>query len=345
MPSRDDWTLPRAVLLDRVRQGANDRRTWLALASATQREKGKAAAKPVTELANELFPATTYDSAAAFAVLPNQAAQRDAMANFLIEHRAQIVATALRRCNPDVRPRWRRRAGASKAPLRAYMYWNTSDRPAIVRRCFEAARAYLPADLELVEIDDDRLHELVPAAMDLGRNLQTAAQRSDLIRAHLMSIYGGLWIDATVLLRKDFPLFLDQLRAQDWFMFRYRGSRVATWLFWGLPTGYRVQLVRAALDLWLEQGRDWSNYFMYHDVIEMLYWTDERYRSEWDAGLLLHPREALVISRKRNVPVSDAEWADLLDRSPLYKLSWKFKPEALESPDTPISRVIAGDLG
>lgn len=92
--------------------------------------------------------------------------------------------------------------------------------------------------------------------------------------------------------------------------------------------------------LWLESGRPWSNYFMFHDIVEMLYWVDDRYRAEWDQGLSLHPRDALAIHDQLTKPIPETTWSEMISRSPVNKLSWKFPAAALDDPTSGVRRVL-----
>ena len=329
---RKDWPAAVEAFREVLRGGNADRVVWLHLASAMESAGKRDRARNLTALTNELFPSDIYDAPAAFRVHPDAPAQRDEMARFLHEHLDQIQEVALARV-----------AGAQESPKRAYMYWDTADRPAMVQMCFDAARTHLPDDYEFVELNAENLASYAPDVARVGEKVERAANLSDLIRSHLLSDGGGLWLDATVLLTDQFSDFAPRFEARDFFLFTYRGARTGSWFFWARPSSYRLQMVRAALDTWLESGRTWSNYFMFHDIVEMLYWVDERYRTEWEEGLFIHPRVALAMNDNLVKPIADHVWFDLTVRSPVNKLNWKFNEKALENDRTVVSRLLRGD--
>ncbi len=327
-PRNDDWSHAVENIGQCVRAGHNSRQVWLYLASAYERAGQRERARQLTSITNDLFPADAYDAKQAFGVHPDAPAERDAMAQFLHANITQLRESALKAMQPKPTGR------------RIYMYWD-SEPPPLVSTCFDAARANVPADYELVMLDAESAGRMAPDAVRLGAAASlTKAQLSDVIRTHLLADRGGLWMDATVLVNRRFPAFLAEISELDFFLFTYRGSRTGSWFWWAEPTSYRLQLIRAALDLWLSAGLKWSNYFMFHDIVEMLYWVDDRYREEWNAGLPLHPRDALAMLEQLTKPVSDVVWADLQTRSPVSKLSWKFRADALNDPKTAASRLL-----
>ena len=85
---------------------------------------------------------------------------------------------------------------------------------------------------------------------------------------------------------------------------------------------------------------------MFHDVVEMLHWTDPRYRTEWDAGLHLHPHDFFDMHKALGRPLTDVEWAAVWRRHPVNKLSWRKynAPELRADPTTGVAHFIKEPL-
>lgn len=324
-----------------IQAGYNNRETMLYIASSYDRLGKKDLATTFTKVANHLFPSASYDSTAAFTVYSGAPAERDAVAEFLVKNMIELRKIARSRSRQADAPARRVFMRRSEPTLRAFVYWDSAKRPIIVRKCIRSMRRHLPKNVELVELNDENLRDWVVIDESLLAKVESKPHLSDVIRLHLLSTYGGLWLDATCLLNYGFFSLFDLISKEDFFLYRYRGSRTGNWFFWAQPQSYRLQLLRAALDLWLSSGRPWNNYFMFHDFIEMLYWTDRRYRREWDAGLYLHPREALAMNSALHRPVADHEWFDLRRRSPINKLTWKFNKAKLDDPRTGVARLLS----
>lgn len=326
------WTTAARQLSRALRKGG-DRETWLTAASAYDRMKQPRLRDALALTGDHLFPSTAYDSAAAFAVATTRPRERDEVAVFLAEHAEDLRRTAESRLRDE-------------PPRHAFVYWDTPDRPDVVEHCVAAMRRNLPPDLELVELSAATLPDWIEIDPRILALVDIPAHAADLIRLHLLSRYGGLWIDASCLLNPGFAEWAEPVRQQDLFLFTYAGSRTGNWFIWATAGSYRLQLLRAAMDAWFLSGRGWTNYFQFHDVVEMLYWTDPRYREEWDAGLAIHPGWAFELHGALGRPVSDEEWTDVRRRHPVNKLSWRKynAPELRDDPATGIARFVAEPL-
>lgn len=330
----EHWDEAISALENTIRRGAGDRGVLLCASSAHARLGHKATAGAYTLLANRLYPSRSYDSSAAFEVYADAPFERDELAEFLAANATALRTRAEVACAKAAVP------SAADTP-RIFVYWDTDERPPLVELSIASMRHNLPPGVELVELNEKTLRDWVVLDPALVARVEREANRSDLIRLHLLAEHGGLWLDATCFLNPGFANLFDQISAEDFFLYTYRGSRTGSWCFWGTPTSYRVQVLREALELWLMSGRPWTNYFMFHDFVEMLYWTDERYRQEWDSGLHLHPGEALALLRSLGKTITDEDWQELRNRSPINKLSWKFSEDYLSDPLSGVSRLLA----
>lgn len=328
---RRRWRLAHHAFSQALRRG-EDRSTWLRAGSAADRMGRADLRDRCTAAMEERFPSACYDSRAALAVSTKRPLERDAIAVFAAERADELRERAESLVE-----------SATAGPAYAFVYWDTEDRPDVVRRCIAAMRQHLPADLVLVELSAANLGDWITIDPRILDAVDIPAHEADVIRLHLLSTYGGLWLDASCLIGAAFGGFYDGIREEDLFLFTYAGSRTGNWFIRAEARSYRLQLVRAALDAWFLSGRGWTNYFQFHDVVEMLYWTDERYRREWDAGRHTAPTGAFDLQRTLGRSVSDAEWAAVRSRNPVNKLSWRKynAPELRSDPTTGIARLIA----
>lgn len=313
-----------------IAESGGNRTAWLLAASALERKQNLPLSSNYTSLANRLHPAPGYDSTAAYAAYSRAPFERDEVAEFILENLKPL--------------RSRAEAAVSAAGVphhNLYVYWDTPERPAIVDLCIASVHEFAPSDARVVELNGDTAASLTKGIEGVLPLIESPAHRSDLIRLELLSSLGGTWIDSTCLLRPGFEHFHRRIAEQDFFAFTYRGSRTGNWFLHATPSSYRLQMIRATMRLWLETGHRWTNYFTFHDIVEMLYWTDDRYRAEWDRGLFLHPREALEVGKNLTKKVPEHEWLDLLQRSPINRLSWKFPAGAEEKEGTVLHRLLA----
>lgn len=90
--------------------------------------------------------------------------------------------------------------------------------PKIVRDCLDSVDKYA-ADYTVVRLDDDNLTDYldIPEYVQAKRASYSIAHFSDLLRLMLLAVYGGIWIDATIMLSGVIP---ETYLLQDLFVFR-----------------------------------------------------------------------------------------------------------------------------
>jgi hypothetical protein len=315
----------------RALQGRSDRSTWLYAASVQDRLKNASRRDTYVGVANDLFPSRAYDSTLAFATSSTRPHERDVVGTYLAKNQTVLSEEAAIATSQAATPKY------------AFVYWDSEEQPDVVQHCIDSMRKYLPADLKLIELNAKTVGDWVQIDKRIMDRVDIPAHAADMIRLHLLAKYGGMWLDASCLLNPEFSSFYDRIRDQDFFLFTYSGSRTGNWFIWARPESYRLQLLRTALDRWFTNGGKWTNYFMFHDVVEMLYWTDDRYRHEWDAGLSLAPTNAFDCHKALGRSVTDEEWSAVRQRSPINKLSWRKynAPELRADPTTGVSRLMA----
>lgn len=101
-----------------------------------------------------------------------------------------------------------------------WQYWaqGYDDVPKIVRDCLDSVDKYA-ADYTVVRLDDDNLADYldIPEYVQAKRASYSIAHFSDLLRLMLLAVYGGIWIDATIMLSGVIP---ETYLLQDLFVFR-----------------------------------------------------------------------------------------------------------------------------
>jgi hypothetical protein len=308
---------------------------WLYAASVEDRLKNAQARDAYLAVAQQLYPPVGYDFQAALEVTPVRPKERDDIAQFAALHAAKLARTAEELS-----------AGVKNSPQYAFVYWDSDIQPDVVQHCIAAMRRHLPSDLTLVELNARNLQEWITIDPRIMNKVDIPAHAADMIRLHLLSTYGGMWIDASCLLNDTFTDYVARIREEDFFLYTYNGARTGNWFIWARSSSYRLQLLRATLDAWFLAGNGWSNYFHFHDTVEMLYWTDARYRDDWDHGLHIHPKELFDCHKALGRSVTDDEWNRVRHAQPINKLSWRKynAPELRSDSSTGVARLMAEPL-
>lgn len=131
-----------------------------------------------------------------------------------------------------------------------WQYWaqGFENIPETIQKCFESvdrqAQGY-----KIIRISDDTLSKYLdlPEFLITKRSMMSAAHFSDLLRLMLLKTYGGIWMDATILLTGPIPKAYAE---NEFFVFRrdpqdpnYRYWSNVYAYYWGWDKGFRVNML------------------------------------------------------------------------------------------------------
>lgn len=118
-----------------------------------------------------------------------------------------------------------------------WQYWGQGideNLPELVKVCFDSIDRYC-SDYEIIRLDDNSLKEYVNLPdyvwNDIGQPKFKHVFFSDLLRLALLQAYGGVWIDATILLTGPLP---KKFQSMDFFVFQ-RDDKVFDESNWPSP--------------------------------------------------------------------------------------------------------------
>lgn len=158
-----------------------------------------------------------------------------------------------------------------------WQYWGqgiTKDVvPEFIRLCFDSVDRY-KGDYEVIRISDETLNEYVDLPQEIIEKyrggIMSATHFTDLIRVALLSVYGGVWLDATIFLTA--PL-VNPLLDQDWFIYQRDDSQLDKKLwrrtyayYFGWHKGFKVRALSSVI--FAKQGsqvmKDWTSLLSYY---------------------------------------------------------------------------------
>lgn len=218
-------------------------------------------------------------------------------------------------------------------PLPIFVYWaqGESNAPPVVRMCISRMRRMLK-HCQLHVLDDTT----VPFYADVPSHLLnnegiTRTHFSDILRLHLLAKYGGIWLDATCFLTEEFESSAMSLSKQDFFCFSYNGPRIASWFMCADKSSWLVTLTLAALHVYWKRHRKLTGYFMLHDMIEILYCKDERFRQSWDQFEHVYAMPGRMFEKQKLKQFDPEAYAAIYEGFILHKLTYKYQPESLKA--------------
>lgn len=205
--------------------------------------------------------------------------------------------------------------------------------PSIVRICYNSIKKFA-GERKVILLTEDNLSDYIDvpqSVMDLYKNNRMqAAQYSDFIRAQLMYTYGGIWMDATVLLTGPID---EDIEKAHFFMFQKSQLEtavlpVSTWFIaTDKPGGYMSKRMLASLENYWRHESHLRDNFIFHLIIAVLLEYDKKFREEF----LRMPYKCNVnphlLYFDFDKEYSPQEWSYIKRMSNIHKLSWKIQGE------------------
>ncbi|MGH3341429.1 MAG: capsular polysaccharide synthesis protein [Carbonactinosporaceae bacterium] len=250
---------------------------------------------------------------------------------------ARFVETHL----DDIRARALESQSVAATPPRVYVYWarGIDDAPPVVRRCHRELLDH-HAPEQVVVLDETSLPRYVDIPDDIRRKVGSNwIKLSDIIRLELLSNYGGVWIDATCLVRTGVLDVITDLLPSGFFAFRRSSRWPATWLLASEPNSDTIALWRQAqYTYWRHFDRP-IDYYILHHIFEALCHVDGEFRARWEETPALSAQPAHAFKQAMHDPYEVGRFRFLLDGSFVHKLTYK-RARYEEGSDTLLSRLV-----
>lgn len=102
-----------------------------------------------------------------------------------------------------------------RVPKLIWMYWDGCEQPKIVKLCIKQCQFYNPS-YKINVLNSSNLEQFVSKRIiDLSKILGLQQHKADLIRLAVLYSYGGIWLDASIIVRKSFDNFIKQGEIYD----------------------------------------------------------------------------------------------------------------------------------
>ena len=214
--------------------------------------------------------------------------------------------------------------------------------PDIVKKCYESIK-YFNSDKNVILLDERNLSNYVQLPNYIiekyKHGIISNAHFSDIIRCYLLAIYGGMWIDATVLLTDNIP---NNITNNDFFVFKDEGwfkfrnlierflfkhdrsmSNISNWfIFSKAQNPFIKKILLFLLEYWKNEDK-LKNYFMFHLWTRFLILNDKECKSIWDKMYSVSNRAPHLVQSIWNDNFDINQWNVIKKHSPIHKLTYK----------------------
>lgn len=230
-----------------------------------------------------------------------------------------------------------------------WQYWglgyNHPDMPELVRICLDSVEKYCKGEeYLLIRLTDENISEYIdlPEYVFSKKTCFPAAIFADLLRVCLLTVYGGCWLDATVLLTGRIP---ERYWSYDFFMYR-RDEEEKNKKYWensyayyyGWNSGYKVRILNSIffakegcavvrefcnILLWFWQTHtELPDYFMFQILFnELVSSKYENLNCPLESDCLPHYIQQIINDDKFDIATFD----ETLKLTNIHKLSYKSK--------------------
>lgn len=155
----------------------------------------------------------------------------------------------------------------SNIPKKIWTFWyqGLSDAPFLVKKCI-ASWADKNPGWEVIVLDRHNLKQYMPADFpyDVLVNKLPIVKFSNAVRLQLMTTYGGVWVDATILCVNPLDSWIHESNTSGFFMFSITGQEriIATWFLACQPNNYLVtQLKNKYIDFFTNHSFDVDSWY------------------------------------------------------------------------------------
>jgi hypothetical protein len=102
----------------------------------------------------------------------------------------------------------------NRIPKKVWTFWDSANPPEIVNKCIQTWRKHNP-NYEIILLNKENILEYLPE-VDFSKikhiHGNSIEKFADMVRIHILSKYGGIWSDASIICLKPFDSWIPQLQ-------------------------------------------------------------------------------------------------------------------------------------
>lgn len=201
--------------------------------------------------------------------------------------------------------------------------------PEIVKKCYESIQKNL-GDREIILITEKNMQDYVQFPNYIiekwNKGIITNTHMTDLLRLELLTQYGGLWLDATVLCTSsNIP---EYILNSDLFFFQClkpgkdgHSQYISSWLI-SAKTNNKILMATKYLcyEYW-EKNNYMIDYFLLHDFMSIVL---EFYLNEWKRVIPVSNSTTHILLLRLFDKYDSELWRYIQEQTPFHKLTYKF---------------------
>lgn len=217
----------------------------------------------------------------------------------------------------------------AKRHTRVWVCWlqGYDNAPNIVKHCIDSIRKYC-SSMEVILIDENNIGQYIDIPSYIedkhSRGIVPNAHYADYIRVALLERYGGVWIDATVLLTGGLP---ETIEYADLFCFKTQPMGKAYASNWFIAAAARnpfIVQIKALLEEYWRREKRLVSYSIFHIFWALIVDYSEENRKIWESVPFLSDIDRKILQMEMFHTYSEKRMSEICKISPIHKLTYKF---------------------
>ncbi len=219
-------------------------------------------------------------------------------------------------------------------PLPLWQYWHQGkeNAPELIQRCFESVQKY-EGDRKINILSFDTIKDYVELPQryyDLvSSGKMPVALFSDILRMYLLTQYGGVWIDSTILLTDKIP---QEIIDSSFCVVRKdpekdnQENKMSCYFIRADKNSPNLNAIKRTLENYWAENDFMINYFMFEHISTMLSDKTPELKAEWDKMPYLDGEICGKLQTIMDKNFSQEEFNELKSETFMHKLTYKKQP-------------------
>lgn len=203
--------------------------------------------------------------------------------------------------------------------------------PDLVRICIESVKRNMPEDFDLVLLSGDNLYKYLKLPRyiydKLHRGIITKTHFSDIIRAEILYLYGGCWVDATVYCSGKIPDYMlsGELFLFQWSVMDQSVLTISSWWIYAKKGSGLFRDIRNLLYNYWSKEQKLRNYYLFHIMFAKVVDGNSFYKSIIQSIPYFNNSTPHTLAARMPLPFNQQEWNIIKSQSDIHKLTYKNK--------------------
>lgn len=226
-----------------------------------------------------------------------------------------------------------------KVPKKVWFCWlqGLENAPTLVKACYDSLKKNL-TDYEIIVVTEDNISEYVEIPDYILKKWKNKVfsntHFSDILRIALLSKFGGVWIDSTVLCTGKIP---DYIESSRFFVYsnKYKNDEsidLSSWFIYSEPNHPVILQTRDLLYKYWAKERKLKHYYLLHMFMTMIMRANPDLVADMPFVTNIDPHTLQFVYLFKKPDAKDIEHVKRL--SPFHKLSYKFDKSLTEKENT-----------